>query len=60
MWRADIFQWVLLKVRAPCVPSLFRHTPLLAIEVGPGQALVGVAVGAETEPAEDVAECGFT
>lgn len=48
VWRADIFQWVLLKVRAPRVPSLLSHTPLLAIEVGPGQAVGVVVVGAET------------
>lgn len=57
--RADIFLRVLLKLRVPWVPSLLSCTTLLAIEVGPGQALVGVAVGAERESVEDMSECGF-
>lgn len=45
VWRADIFLRVPLKLRVPWVPSLLSYTTLLAVEAGPGQALVGVAVG---------------
>lgn len=59
MCRADIFLRVLFKLRVPWVPSLLSYTTLLAIGVGPGQALVGVAVGAERASVADMSECGF-